>query len=222
MNNPVKYHTRYEVGGIFEFAWAVYGLDKLLIDLIDNPEVSCAIMDEYTDMFIENGHNLMDSAGDRIDMLYTYDDVANQHGLIMSPSMWSEFIFPRHQRLTAIIKEYYVMIMYHSCGAISKLIQPLIDEMHIDVLNPLQPRANGMDMVRIKREFGSQIAFMEELTFQYTFPRGTLKEVVEEVQERCRVLGEGGGYVCTSAHYIQNDVPLENIFAMYTTHHQIF
>ena len=41
-------------------------------------------------------------------------------------------------------------------------------------------------------------------------------EVLAEVQERCRVLGRGGGYICASAHYIQADTPLENIVAMYT------
>jgi uroporphyrinogen decarboxylase len=41
--------------------------------------------------------------------------------------------------------------------------------------------------------------------------------VQAEVQERCRVLGQGGGYICASAHYIQADTPLENIVAMYTT-----
>lgn len=222
MNTPVRYHTRYEVGGIFEFAWAVYGLEKFLIDLVDNPEVPCAILDGYTDMFIDNIHSLMLIAGDKIDMLYTYDDVATQNDLMMSPSMWRKFIMPRHIRLNAAIKEYDVKIMYHSCGAIYKLIQPLINELEIDVLNPLQPRAKGMDMARIKREFGTQVAFHGGIDLQYTLPQGTTQEVASEVQERCRILGEGGGYICTSAHYIQNDVPIENIIAMYSTPRKIF
>jgi uroporphyrinogen decarboxylase len=216
MNTLVPYHIRYEVGGMFECAWAVYGLEKFLVDLIKNPEVPCAILDGYTDMFIDNVHNLMAVAGDKIDMLYTYDDVATQNGLMMSPKMWREFILPRHQRLNAVIKEYDKKIMYHSCGAIYKLIQPLIVEMGIDVLNPLQPRAKGMDMMHIKGEFGNQVAFHGGIDLQYTLPQGTTQEVVDEVQERCQILGKGGGYICTSAHYIQNDAPIENIAALYS------
>jgi uroporphyrinogen decarboxylase len=107
--------------------------------------------------------------------------------------------------------------MYHSCGAIYPLIGALADELGIDVLNPLQPRAAGMDAARIKREFGDRLSFYGAVDIQHTLPRGTPQEVQAEVQERCRVLGRGGGYICASAHYIQADTPLENIVAMYTT-----
>ena len=107
--------------------------------------------------------------------------------------------------------------MYHSCGAIYPLIGALADEMGIDVLSPLQPRAAGMDAALIKREFGDRLSFYGAVDIQQTLPTGTPQEVRAEVQERCRVVGRGGGYICASAHYIQADTPLENILAMYTT-----
>ena len=87
--------------------------------------------------------------------------------------------------------------------------------MGIDVLNPLQPRARMMDMARIKNEFGSRIAFHGGIDLQQTLPFGSQEEVVSEVRDRCQILGKGGGYICTSAHYIQADVPVDNIIAMY-------
>lgn len=215
INSGVPYHVRYEVGGIFESSWGLYGLDKFLTDLYDNPEVPCAIMDGFTDLFIANFENLMRVAKGQIELVYTYDDVAMQNGLMMSPRMWRKFILPRHQRLNQVIKDHGVRIMYHSCGAIYSLIGELIDEMHIDILNPLQPRAKDMDMARIKREFGGRIAFHGGVDLQHTLPNGTQQEVVDEVRGLCTVLGAGGGYICTSAHYIQADVPVENIVSMY-------
>jgi uroporphyrinogen decarboxylase len=88
--------------------------------------------------------------------------------------------------------------------------------MEIDVLNPLQPRAAGMDMARIKGQFGDRLAFHGGIDIQHTLPHGTPQDVQTEVRERCAVLGEGGGYICTSAHYIQADTPLENVLALYT------
>jgi len=216
LNTPVRHHIRYQVGGIFESAWGLYGLDRFLVDLYDRPEIVCAVMDCYTDLMIANVHNLMKTSSGLIDMVYTYDDVAVQNGLMMSPAMWRQYILPRHKRLNTVIKSYGLKIMYHSCGAIYPLVNELINEMQIDVLNPLQPRAKGMDMALIKKEFGERIAFHGGIDLQETMARGTPEQVQAEVRERINVLGHRGGYICTTAHYIQNDAPIANILALYT------
>jgi uroporphyrinogen decarboxylase len=219
LNRDVRYSLRYEVGGIFEWSWALRGFEQFLVDLAQNSEVAGAIMDRFTDIYIENTVRVIAAAGGLLDMVYTYDDVGIQAGLLMSPRMWRKHILPRHQRLNAAIRgaRYPVKIMYHSCGAVYPLIGAFVDEMDIDVLNPLQPRAAGMDMARIKSEFGDRLSFHGGVDIQHTLPHGTPAEVRAEVRDRCRVLGAGGGYICTSAHYLQADTPLENIVAMYTT-----
>lgn len=216
LNREVPYHIRYEVGGIFEWSWGLYGLDRFLVDLKQRPEVPCAIMDCFTDLYIANVTRVLEAADGLMDMVYTYDDVGIQSGLMISPQMWREFILPRHRRLNAAICGHPVKIMYHSCGAVYPLIGAFADEMGIDVLNPLQPRAAGMDMARIKREFGRRLAFHGGIDIQQTLPHGLPEDVQAEVRERCEVLGRGGGYICASAHYIQADTSLDNILAMYT------
>jgi uroporphyrinogen decarboxylase len=218
-----RYHLRYEVGGIFEWSWGLRGFERFLLDLAENPGVACAIMDRFTDIYIENTVRVIEAAGGLLDMVYTYDDVGIQNGLLMSPRMWRKYILPRHQRLNAAIRaaRYPVKIMYHSCGAVFPLIGPFVDEMDIDVLNPLQPRAAGMDLARIKNEFGERLSFHGAVDIQHTLPHGTPDEIRSEVRERCELLGRGGGYICTSAHYIQADTPVENIVAMYTTRREL-
>jgi uroporphyrinogen decarboxylase len=219
LNREVPFHIRYEVGGIFEWSWGLYGLDRFLMDLKLRPEVPCAIMDCFTELYIANVTRVLEAADGLMDMVYTYDDVGMQNGLMISPQMWRAFILPRHQRLNAAIRRASdtVKIMYHSCGAVYPLIGPFVEEMGIDVLNPLQPRAAGMDLARIKREFGARLAFHGGVDIQHTLPYGSPEEVGAEVRERCRVLGQGGGYICAAAHYIQADTPLENILVLYTT-----
>ncbi len=90
--------------------------------------------------------------------------------------MWREYILPRHQRLNAAIHAFDVKLMYHSCGAIVPLIPDLIRDTSIDVLNPLQPQAKGMDLPRIKEEFGQQIAFHGGVDLQHTLPHGSPDE----------------------------------------------
>ena len=223
LNEDARYHLRYEVGGIFEWSWALRGFERFLLDLAEKPDVACAIMDRFTDIYIENTVRVIEAAGGLLDMVYTYDDVGIQSGLLMSPRMWRQHILPRHRRLNAAIRatRYPVKIMYHSCGAIFPLIRPFVDEMGIDVLNPLQPRATGMEMARIKAGFKDRLSFHGAIDIQQTLPHGTPEEVQAEVQERCAVLGRGGGYICTSAHYIQADTPLENVIALYTARREL-
>lgn len=216
LQRETAYHIRYEVGGIFEWSWALRGLEQFLIDLKLQPEIPCAIMDCFTDVYIANVTRVLEAAGGLVDMVYTYDDVGIQQGLMISEAMWRQFILPRHQRLNAAIRRYPVRIMYHSCGAVFPLIGAFAAEMGIDVLNPLQPRAAGMDLARIKREHGARLVFHGGVDIQHTLPYGTPQEVQAEVRGRCRLLGRGGGYICAPAHYIQADTPLENVMAMYT------
>jgi uroporphyrinogen decarboxylase len=223
LNAEHRYHLRYEVGGIFEWAWALRGFERFLLDLVEKPTIAGAIMDRFTDIYVENVTRVIEAAGGLLDMVYTYDDIGIQEGLLMSPRMWRRHILPRHQRLNRAIRSaaHPVRIMYHSCGAIFPLIGPLVDEMRIDVLNPLQPRAAGMAPGRIKDEFGDRLAFHGGVDIQHTLPHGTPQDVETEVRNLCQLLGRGGGYICTSAHYLQADTPLANIVALYTTPREV-
>jgi len=221
LQQETQYHIRYEVGGIFEWSWALRGMEQFLMDLALQPEIPCAIMDCFTDIYIANVTRVLQAADGLIDMVYTYDDVGIQRGLLLSERMWRRFILPRHQRLNQAIRRFPTRIMFHSCGAVYPLISSFADDMGIDVLNPLQPRAAGMDLERIKEQFGERLSFHGAVDIQHTLPHGTPEEVEAEVLHRCRLLGRDGGYICAPAHYLQADTPLRNIIALYTTRREI-
>jgi len=221
LQQDTQYHIRYEVGGIFEWSWALRGMEQFLMDLVLQPEIPCAIMDCFTDIYIANVTRVLQAADGLIDMVYTYDDVGIQQGLLLSERMWRQSILPRHQRLNQAIRHFPTRIMFHSCGAVYPLISSFADDMGIDVLNPLQPRAAGMDLERIKKEFGERLSFHGAVDIQHTLPYGTPEEVEAEVRHRCRLLGRDGGYICAPAHYLQADTPLRNIIALYTAPREI-
>lgn len=213
-----EYHLRFESGGVFESAWGLYGLEPFLICMATGEmDVPNTIMACYTELFITLAQRVLEAGKGRIDMVYLFDDIGTQRGPLFSVKMWREYILPWQRRLVEAIRPFDVRIMYHSCGAIYPFIRPLIEELKIDVLNPLQPRATGMDLARIKGEFGSRMAFHGGIDIQETLPHGNVEEVRQEVRRCCQVLGAGGGYICAPAHNIQADVPVENVIAMYTT-----
>lgn len=107
-------------------------------------------------------------------------------------------------------------IFYHTCGAVKELLPLLIDE-GVDILNPVQVSAQGMeDTAELKRLFGKQLTFWGGgVDTQRVLPRGTTQEVREEVRRRIADLAPGGGFVFNTIHNVQGDVPPENYMAMW-------
>ncbi len=93
---------------------------------------------------------------------------------------------------------------------------PSIIEMGVDILNPIQTSATGMDAEKLKADFGDQLVFWGgSLDCQKTLPFGTPEDVRREVTEHVRVFSPGGGYVFASVHNVQASVPPENLLAMF-------
>lgn len=214
MNTDAEHHIRFRIGSVFEVGWQLRGLQEMLMDLVLQPEIPKYIMERLTDVYVENTRRVLEIAGDRIDLVYFYDDVATQNGLMISDAMWREFIRPCHARLVEVAQKHGVPVMYHCDGAIYPLVGELI-EMGVSVLNPVQADAAGMEPQRLKDQFGDRLSFHGGIDIIKTLPRGTPDDVRAEVRERVHVLGRDGGYIMASSHHIQSDTPLENVFAMY-------
>ena len=105
--------------------------------------------------------------------------------------------------------------MLHCCGGIRPLIGKII-EAGVDILNPLQPRAKGMDRKELRKEFGGRVVFHGGVDIQYVLPRGTPKEVENEVIDVMETYAPVG-YIFSPAHNIQADVPPQNIITAYRT-----
>ena len=90
--------------------------------------------------------------------------------------------------------------------------------MGVDILNPVQTTAKGMDPVKLKEEFGDELVFWGgACDCQKTLPFGTPEEVAAEVEQSIRVLAPGGGLVLAAVHNVQAAVPPENVLALYDT-----
>lgn len=202
-------------GGIFEIAWYLRGMEQFFIDMVTQPEIPHEIMRRVTQFFLGMLERVMVSAGERIDIIWTSDDIAHQHGILMSIKTWRELIAPHHEGLNRRIHELGAKVMYHCCGSVRPFIPGLID-IGVDVLDVLQFSACDMDPAEIKASFGNQLCFHGGMDVQTTLPHGSAVEVFEAVRDRVEVLGRGGGYILAPTHNIQVDTRPENIITMYT------
>jgi uroporphyrinogen decarboxylase len=95
-------------------------------------------------------------------------------------------------------------------------ILPDLVDMGVQIINPVQVTASGMEAVRLKKEFGRELVFWGGTDSQKTVPFGTVAEVKRMVENLIDTLGPGGGFVFSNCHNIQPDVPLENVLAMFS------
>jgi uroporphyrinogen decarboxylase len=99
---------------------------------------------------------------------------------------------------------------------VSDFIPDLLDA-GLDILNPVQTTATGMDPAWLKREYGKDLVFWGGgCDTQRVLSFGTPREVQDDVRKRVKALGRDGGLVFAQIHNIQADVPPENIVAMLT------
>lgn len=203
-------------GNIFETSWYMRGFEQIFLDLIDNTELAHALFERVTNFYIAHFTRLLQVAHGRVDLAFTADDIAGQHGLLMSLGMWEQFIQPYHNRLNKAIHEFGVKVIYHSDGAVQKAVSRLL-EMGIDILQALQFSADGMDPSELKAKFGNRLCFEGGVSVQTTLPFGTPDDVRAEAKMLINVLGKDGGYILGPSHAIQAGTPPENVLAMFDT-----
>jgi uroporphyrinogen decarboxylase len=214
LNENEDYSIRYRIGSFFETAWSLYNFEKFQLDMLLNPALPKYVMDRIAEVHIQNLKTVLDLAGDLIDIVYYYDDIATQNGLLISPEMYEEFIQPYHQKVIDLAASYGKPAMMHCCGSAYPLIETFI-LMGLKILNPIQPAAMNMNPEKLKAEFGGRITFHGGIDVQQFLPSASPKQVKEKVAYTCETLGKQGGYILSGSHHLQADIPLENVLAMY-------
>lgn len=190
------------------------GYGEWLEDLIAHPAFAEALLDRVVDIWVAVARRALEEAGDHVDLVMFGDDVGTQKSTLVRPELYRAKIKPRHRRMAGAVKPFGKPILFHTCGSVYALIPDLIDA-GIDILNPIQVSAAHMDTRRLKAEYGRDLVFWGAIDNQGVLPNGTPEEVRREVRRRITDLAPGGGYVLAAAHNIQQDVPPENVVAMF-------
>lgn len=202
--------------GIFEISWFLRGFHKFMVDLAMAPERANALMDRVQRYLMEWTQRILEAGQGAFDMVEYNDDVGGQDGLLLSPQMWREFIKPRMAAFIRMCKSYDVKIKYHCCGGIRPIIPDLI-EIGVEVLNPVQTLAAGMEPEGLKRDFGDHLTFNGGVDTQQLLPYATRDEVAAHTRWLIATLGKNGGYILGPSHVFQADVPIDNVLAVYET-----
>ena len=181
------------------------------------PDYIHEIYEYQTEVALENAKLFKQACGDKIQaIIISGTDFGTQNGPFMSLDSFREFYKPYYKKINDWVHQNTNWkTFYHSCGAVSDFLQDFY-EMGVDILNPVQLSAHGMDGYMLKEKWGDKFTFWGGgVDTQKTLPFGTPEEVYAEVTERLELFSKGGGFVFNTVHNIQGQTSAENMMAMF-------
>lgn len=206
-------------GNILEAGQTWWGFEKFMEYLVIEPELIHYWLGKLTEAYMHDLQKLLPRVAKYINILQFGDDLGSQTSLLISPETYRKMIKPYHKKLYRYVRDNYpdVKVFLHSCGAIEKLLPDLIDA-GVEIINPVQISAEGMDPFKLKKNYGKDLVFWGGgANMQHTVISGTIEDIKKEVESLIRIFNEGGGYVFNQVHNIQANVPPEKIMAVYDT-----
>ena len=196
------------------------GETQAFLDLIEHPDIVSYCLGKLFDLSYENTRRILEKIPELVTYTYIAEDMGGQTDLMISPAHIRRFLLPGMKRMIDLTHQAGVHVFHHNDGNCRRILPELVAA-GIDLLNPIQWRAPGMDRESLKAEFGARIIFHGGMDNQKTLPFGTAAEVKQEVQDNLRLLGQGGGYILAPCHNIQAITPPENVVAMYETCYEL-
>jgi uroporphyrinogen decarboxylase len=206
-------------GGILQTGLELRGYDQLFVDVILDPDGVKALLDKLADLYCEMYTVYLNEVGKYGQLIYLTDDLGAQNSLLMSPTHIRELVLPYTARVIKHIKSLapHLKVEYHTDGSVLPIIGDLID-IGVDILNPVQTSVEELkDTAALNKAYGDRIAFHGAMDVQNILINSTPAEIEEEVKKRLKDLGTGGGFIISTCHNINRDIPPQNLKTMYET-----
>lgn len=209
-----KYKDDYLIIGdievtVFSLAHQLVGMEKLLVDMMMEAEYVVPLFEACADFQTSIGLRLIELG---VDAIWYGDDFGTQQSLIIAPETFRDQLKPIYTRMNQGFREANpdIIPILHCDGAVAELLDD-ISEMGFEVFNPVQPGVPGHLPQDMKNRFGDKFVFWGAIDQQDLLPNGTDEELEKDIIEKISILGEGGGYMISPAHIIQNDVSPERV-----------
>jgi len=193
------------------------GMETMYLKMYDEPELVDAVLKHMVDYYAVVSERIFEAAADAINVFFIGNDFGSQRGPLLSEEMFRRFLMPHLARLVDLGHAYGLRTMLHCCDGVAELIPAMI-EVGLDGLHALQPCCAGMDLGKLKEEFGDRLLLNGGIDSHHVLIEGSAETVREKTRETLERMMPGGGYVAGASHdTILEETPLENVIAMFDT-----
>ena len=200
---------------VFSQLCGLFGMEQAMVNLRWNKaviEAALARLDDFYTMFYSH---MLDACGDQLELFGLGDDFAANRGLLIRPDEWRRLLLPLYAKWLRMAKDRGLRTLMHSCGRIVDVLPDLIDS-GLDAWQTVQTHLPDQDPQSLKSRFGSHLTFVGAIDTTNILGLGSPEQVRQHVDDQICQLGRGGGYICGPDHTILEEVPTENVIALYS------
>jgi len=189
----------------FENTHRFFGMEKLLLAMKEEPEFvkemfefQCVLIIKLITVLLEKDYIF--------DGVFVGGDLAYRGGLLFSPRMYKDVLFPTHKEIFSFCHSKGLPVIYHGDGDMRKLVPDLI-EAGVNGIQPLESKA-GFDVCEMKKLYGKKLVLIGNMDIRKM--TGCKEEIETEISKKVTIAKQNSGYIYFSDHSIPPTVPLEN------------
>ena len=191
---------------------AAIGYSDFCLATIDTPDFVIEVQKRLHDYVMRELEMILEYPVDGVRVGIGSGLITN-NGPMLSPDAMDRFVFRWTGEEARAVKEAGKLLLCHMDGKVEPLI-PILLEMGVDVLNPIDPSGGTQDIYHIKDRWGEKLCLHGNIDIDGVLRTGDPESVQRDVREHIERLGRGGGYVVASSHDLHHMLPIENIYAM--------
>ncbi len=216
LNKAIALNSAYDcalvgvINGPFTIALMQMGLENMSYALYEDETLIPDIMNA-ANSFLTVATKRMINAG--ADAVILAEDLAHSGGSFFHPQVMKKLVFPELQKTVNSILDAGSIALLHTCGDVTEIFEDIV-ALGVHGVNPIQASA-GMDIELIKRLYGDRVTLMGNLDSSNLLPYGTCEQIRNEVKRLMTSVAKNGRYIFCSDSDIRDDMPLENVFAMF-------
>jgi len=220
-----KYKKQYAIlGGDWSPFWHdaidLLGMESLYLKMYDDPQLVDAVLQHIVHYYATANQRILNAAAHVIDILFIGNDFGGQTGPLLGERMFRRFMLPHLRRFIDLGHAYNVKVMLHCCGGVAPLIPALI-EAGLNGLHAVQSTCCGMELAKLKADFGDKILFNGGIDSHHVLIKGSPEYVRAKTGEVLKVMMPGGGFVAGATHdTILEETPVDNVLAMFDAVHE--
>ena len=184
------------------------GTQNWWMRMLTDPEACHEFLAKAVDAATAQLEQVHQAVGSYCDAMIVADDMGENRGVTVGPDLWREIYKPHYAELWGRWKEISSMTpMLHCCGSVVDILDDLI-ECGVEVFNPIQRSARGMEASNLAERFGGRLIFYGGALDAVLTPPDTPDDVVyDEAVRTITTFARAGRYIFAGTHNLPGDTP---------------